>query len=189
MDELTELKSKIKGALMYPAVIVLAMVGIGILMLVMVVPKLAETFKELNIELPLTTKIVMGLAAFLTEKWFLAILIMVAFCFFLWLISKTKQGRAIIDAVTLKIPVISPLIKKTNSASTVRTLSSLITAGVPIVRSLNIVAGVLGNIYYKTAILQAAEKVKKGGKLSEALESYTDIYPQIVIQIDRKSVV
>jgi len=131
----------------------------------------------------LTTKIVMGLAAFLTEKWFLAILIMVAFCFFLWLISKTKQGKAIIDAVTLKIPVISPLIKKTNSASTVRTLSSLITAGVPIVRSLNIVAGVLGNIYYKTAILQAAEKVKKGGKLSEALESYTDIYPQIVIQM------
>ena len=178
-----ELKSKIKGALMYPAVIVLAMVGIGILMLVMVVPKLAETFEELNIELPFTTKIVIGLGTFLTEKWFLAILIIAAFFFFFWLFLKTKQGKKTIDALTLKIPIVSPLIKKTNSAYTVRTLSSLITAGVPIIRSLNIVAGTLGNIYYKTALLQAVEKVKKGEKLSEALEPYKKIYPLIVIQM------
>lgn len=183
MERENELKSKIKGALMYPAVVVLAMIGIGILMLVMVVPKLAETFEELNIELPFATKMVIGLATFLTEEWFLAILALSVFLFFFWLALKTKQGKKIIDAITLKIPIISPLIKKTNSAHTLRTLSSLTAAGVPIIRSLNIVAGTLGNIYYKTALLQAAEKVKKGGKLSEAIAPYKEIYPLIVIQM------
>ena len=178
-----ELKSKIKGALMYPAVIVSAMIGIGILMLVMVVPKLAETFEELNIELPFTTKMVIGVGTFLAEKWFLALLIMAVFFFFFRLALKTKRGKEIIDAITLKIPIISPLIKKTNSAHTVRTLSSLIAAGVPIVSSLNIVAGILGNIHYKTALLQVAEKVKKGEKLSDAMAPYKEIYPLIVMQM------
>ena len=178
-----ELKSKIKGALMYPAVIVSAMIGIGILMLVMVVPKLAETFEELNIELPFTTRMVIGLGNFLAEKWFLVLLIMAVFFFFFRLALKTKRGKEIIDAITLKIPIISPLIKKTNSAHTIRTLSSLIAAGVPIVSSLNIVAGILGNIHYKTALLQVAEKVKKGEKLSDAMAPYKEIYPLIVMQM------
>jgi len=183
MERENELKSKIKGALMYPAVVVSAMIGIGILMLVMVVPKLAETFEELNIELPFTTRMVIGLGNFLAEKWFLVLLIMVVFFFFFRLALKTKRGKEIIDAMTLKIPIISPLIKKTNSAHTVRTLSSLIAAGVPIVSSLNIVAGILGNIHYKTALLQAAEKVKKGEKLSDAMAPYKEIYPLIVMQM------
>jgi len=183
MERESELRSKIKGALVYPAVIVSAMVGIGILMLIMVVPKIAETFEELEIELPFTTQLVIGLGTFLAEKWFLAISIIAVFLFFLWLSLKTGKGKRVIDSVILKIPVVSPLIKKTNSAYTVRTLSSLITAGVPIVRSLNIVAGILGNSYYKKAILEASEKVKKGEKLSEALEPYKDIYPLIVVQM------
>ena len=90
-----------------------------------------------------------------------------------------------VDAIFLKVPIISPLIKKINSASTIRTLSSLIAAGVPIVRSLEIVSGVLGNIYYRKAISEAAQKVKKGKKLSDALEGYQEIYPVIVIQMIR----
>ncbi|MCX6759192.1 MAG: type II secretion system F family protein [Candidatus Nealsonbacteria bacterium] len=183
IEKENELKSKIKGALMYPAVIVSAMIGIGILMLVMVVPKLAETFEELNIELPFTTRMVIGLGNFLAEKWFLVLLIMAVFLFFFRLALKTRRGKEMIDAITLKIPIISPLIKKTNSAHTVRTLSSLISAGVPIVSSLNIVAGILGNIHYKTALLQVAEKVKKGEKLSDAMAPYKEIYPLIVMQM------
>lgn len=183
MEKENELKSKIKGALVYPAVILLAMVGIGILMLVMVVPKLADTFEELNVELPLTTKIVIGLGTFLAEQWFLALLIVLSLFILLWLIAKTKQGKKTIDAITLKLPIIAPLVRKTNSAYTVRTLSSLTAAGVPIVRSLKVVAGVLGNIYYKSAILEAVEKVKKGEKLSDALEPYQALFPLLVIQM------
>ncbi|MDD2696566.1 MAG: type II secretion system F family protein [Candidatus Pacebacteria bacterium] len=178
-----ELKEKIKAAMMYPAVIILAMVGIGILMLVMVVPKLAETFAELEIELPLTTKIVIGLGTFLAEKWLLSILILLVLVVSFWFVSKTKRGKKIIDTITLRIPIVSPLIKKTNSAYTVRTLSSLTAAGVPIVKSLSVVAGVLGNFYYKKAILEAAEKVRKGEKLSEAMKPYQDIFPLIVMQM------
>lgn len=183
MERGHELKSKIQGALMYPAVIVIAMIGIGILMLIMVVPKLAETFKELEIELPVTTKIVIGLGTFLAEKWFLVILIIIGFSFFFWMVLKTQTGKKIIDTLLLKIPVISSLIKKTNSAYTVRTLSSLIASGVPIVKSLEIVSGTLGNVHYKNAVLAAAQIVRKGGKLSEALSAYSDIYPPIVFQM------
>ncbi len=183
MEREHELRSKVKGAIMYPTVIILAMIGIGILMLIMVVPKLAETFKELEIELPATTKLVIGLGTFFAEKWFLAILIIIGFLFFCWMIIRIQVGKKIIDYLFLRIPIISSLLKKTNSAYTIRTLSSLIAAGVPIVRSLEIVSGTLGNIYYKTAVLDAAEKVKKGGKLSEALAPYQDIYPPIVFQM------
>ena len=183
MEREHELKSKITGALMYPAVIILAMIGIGILMLVMVVPKLAETFKELEIELPVTTRLVIGLGTFLAEKWYFCILIIVLFAFFFWIAIRQEKTKKIIDILTLKIPIISPLIKKTNSASFARTLSSLTASGVPLVRSLEIVSGTLGNIYFKRAITEAAEKVRKGEKLSEALKIYEDLYPPIVFQM------
>jgi len=183
MERENTLKSKITGAMIYPAVIIAAMLGIGILMLVMVVPQLAATFKELEIELPVTTKFVMGLATFLVEKWYLVILILVFFIFFFLQAKRTKRGKATIDALLLKLPIISPIIRKTNAAQTVRTLSSLIASGVPIVRALEIVSGTLGNVYFKKAISEAAERVRKGEKLSEALKPYQDIYSLTVIQM------
>ena len=183
MEKENELKSKIMGAMLYPAVIICAMIGIGILMLVMVVPQLAATFKELEIELPVTTKFVMGLGTFLVEKWYLVILILVFFIFFFLQTMRTKRGKAVIDALLLKLPIVSPIIRKTNAARTVRTLGSLIASGVPIVRGLEIVSGTLGNIYFKKAISEAAERVRKGEKLSEALKPYQDIYSLTVIQM------
>ena len=183
MERENDLKSKIKGAMIYPAVIIAAMIGIGILMLIMVVPNLAKTFKELNVELPITTKIVIGLATFLVEKWYLVIIILFFLIFLFWQAIKTKSGKKLIDALTLKIPIIAPIIRKTNSAYTVRTLSSLIAAGVPIVRSLEITSGTLGNIYYKSAMAEAMERMRKGEKLSEALKPYEAIYSPMVIQM------
>ena len=183
MEREHDLKSKVKGAMIYPSVIILVMIAVGILMLVMVVPKLAETFTELGIELPITTRIVIGFSTFLSQKWYLVIPSLFGLIFLFFQIMKTKVGKRIIDNFSLKFPIISPIVKKTNSASTVRTLSSLISAGVPIVRSLEITSGTLGNIYYKIAMAEATEKVRKGGKLSDALKPYEDIYSPIVIQM------
>lgn len=183
MEKENELKSKIKGAMIYPLVIILTMIGIGILMLIMVVPKLAETFKELNIELPFTTKIVIALGKFLAQKWYLVILTILALFFGLKIILKTKRGKQVVDFLFLKIPIISPIVRKTNSAYTVRTLSSLVAAGVPIVQSLEIVSRVLGNCYFREAIAKAAERVRKGSKLSESLRPYEELYPSVVIQM------
>ena len=88
-----------------------------------------------------------------------------------------------IDSLFLRIPIISPIIKKANSASTIRTLSSLFASGVPIVRSLEIVSAALGNVYFREAMAESAERVRKGSKLSEALRPYQDIYPSIIIQM------
>ena len=183
MEREHELKSKIKGAMLYPAVIICAMLGIGIVMLIMVVPKLAETFKELNIELPLTTRLIISLGTFLAEKWYLAVAIIVVILLLLRTILKTKIGKRIIDKTVLKIPIISSITRKTNSAYTARTLSSLFSSGVPIVRALEVVSGSLGNFYFKRAMADAAEKVRKGSKLSEALKFHENIYPTIVIQM------
>ena len=183
MEKQHELSSRIQGAMIYPAVIICAMIGIGILMLIMVVPQPSATFKELNIELPLTTKIVIGLADFLVKKWYLFILILISIAFLFWQAMKTKIGKRILDNLILEIPIISPIVRKSNAAYTARTLSSLISAGVPIVRALEITAGTLGNIQYKTALQEAGEQVRKGGKLSEALKPYENIYSIMVIQM------
>jgi len=183
MEREHELKSKVMGAMIYPAVIICAMIGIGILMLVTTVPQLAETFEELNIELPLTTQIVIGLAKFLTTKWYLVVLIIIILIFLFLQGLRTKRGKKLMDTLTLKIPIVSPIVKKTNSAHTARTISSLISAGVPIVKALEITSGTLGNVFYKNAISQAVQKVRKGGKLSEALNLYQDIYSPIIIQM------
>ncbi len=183
MEKEHEIKSKIKGAMIYPAVIIFAMACIGILMLIVVVPKLARVFAELEIELPITTKLVIGAGVFLSKFWFLLPLGILIFLFLLRVILKTKAGKLVFDTLVLKIPIIAPIIKKTNSAHTVRTLSSLIAAGVPIVRSLEIVSGTLSNVHYKKAISEAVEEVKKGAKLAGVLKRYENIYPTLVIQM------
>jgi len=183
MEREEALKSKIKEAMLYPAVIIIAMIGIGVMMLIVVVPKLAQAFAELELELPLTTKIVVGLGTFLAEKWYLAILLLIIFIFFSQAALKIKKGKKILDGLFLGMPIISPIVKKTNAAYTVRTLSSLITAGVPLVRSLEIVVETLGNFYFKEAISQSIDKVKKGEKLSQALRPYGNLYPLTVIQM------
>lgn len=183
MEREHELKSKIAGAMVYPAVIISAMTGIGILMMIMVVPQLADTFEELGIELPPTTKLIIFIGVFLADFWYLIPLIIFAFLFSFRLVLKTKIGKRAFDKLTLKIPIVSSIVKKNNSASTVRTLSSLITSGVPIVRSLEITSGTLGNVYFKEAISEAAKKVKKGEKLSEVLAPYQNIYSPLVVQM------
>lgn len=183
MERENDLKSKVQGALIYPTVIICAMVGIGILMLVMVVPKLAETFEDLDIELPLTTRIVISIGNFMAEKWYFGLLIIIVFLLLSRAFIKTKMGKKIMDGLSLKAPIIAPLLQKTNSAYTVRTMGSLINSGVPIVRALEITSGVLGNTSFRQAMVDAAEKVRKGQKLSEALKDYENLYPPVVIQM------
>ena len=183
MEREYELKSRIKGAMIYPAVIISAMIGIGILMLIVVIPKLAQTFQELAIELPPTTRFVIFLGNFLAKRWYLILILVLILVIFLRIILKTKTGKRTVDFLTLKMPIISPLIQKTNSAYFVRTLSSLITSGVPIVRSLEIVSGAVENVYFQETLKEASEKVRKGTKLSEALFPYQKLYSPTVIQM------
>ncbi len=183
MEKEHEIKAKIRGAMIYPAVILFTMIVIGILMLAIVVPRLSKLFIELEMDLPITTQLVIIVGNFLASFWYLVPVILLAIIvFFRWLL-KTKKGKEVFDALVLRIPIISPIIKKTYSAITVRTLSSLISAGVPITRSLEIVSGSLNNVYYKRAIIDASNRVKKGEKLAEVLADHKDVYPTLVTQM------
>ncbi len=183
MEREHELQSRIKGAMMYPAVIFCAMVGIGALMMVMVVPKLAETFKDMNIELPATTKIVMSLADFMTTKWYILIAAVIGIVALFRILISTKIGKRILDTVSLRMPLISPIVKKINTAYTARILGSLFNSGVPIVRALEITADTLTNSYFRDALLVAAGEVSKGSRLGDALKPYENLYSPMVIQM------
>jgi len=183
MEKSHELKSKIKGAMIYPAVIISAMVAIGILMLAFIVPQLAKTFSDLQIQLPVTTRAVIKVGEFSSKFWYLIPLIVMGAVFLLRFLAKTRLGKRFLDKIFLKMPLISPIVVKTNSAYTVRNLSSLVSVGVPIVKSLELVSGSLSNIYYREAIKGVAEDIKKGAKMGEAFKKCQNIYPALVIQM------
>lgn len=183
MEREKELVSKVKGAMTYPLVILVLMVLIGIAMMIIVVPKLMGVFKEMNVELPATTRFIMGMGGFLSKYWY-GLPIVLALGYFLKReFSKSKSLKKALDGFILRAPIISGIIKKINTATTARTLSSLIDAGVPIVKSLEIVAETMGNYYYNEAILKSAREVQKGKKLSDSLTPYQNIYPSIMIQM------
>lgn len=183
MEREHKLKSEIIGALIYPAVIIIAMLGIGLAMLVMVVPSIAETFEELGIDLPATTRFVIGLGNTLTNQWYLFIVGGILSAVIFAYILRTKQGKTVVSFLSLHFPMVSSLIRKVNSAYTLRSLSSLIAAGVSLPQALEIASGTATNVYFKEALNESAEKVIKGENLSQSLSAYENIYPTLVIQM------
>jgi type IV pilus assembly protein PilC len=183
MEKNNELRTKIKGAMLYPGIILTAMTGIGILMLIVVIPKLKETFDELGVELPLTTRLVVGFGDFLANQWYFALAIFAILAFLIVSYFKSKKGKRFLNFVFLKVPIIGPIVQKTNAAYTARTLGSLLESGVPIVRSLEIVSGTLTNVYYKEAMANSIDKVRKGNRFSEVLKDYKNLYPVMMLQM------
>lgn len=186
MERNYNLRSKVKGALIYPAVVISAMIGIGILMLIVVVPSLAEVFEELNIELPFTTRLVINLGTFLSQYWFFFPFLLVFLALFIFRRPKKKKN-GFLDKLFLKIPIISKIIKELNTAYTARTLGVLIASGVSVVSSLKITSEVVTNFNFKEIILKVAKDVEKGEKISDSFERYNkkEIYPPVFIQMLR----
>ncbi len=178
-----ELKSKVRGALIYPAVIVFAMGIVGVAMLVLVVPQLAQTFESMNTELPITTRFFIGLGAFLGNNWLLMIFLIVVLIFILKKAVKTEGGKRALDYLLLRTPLFSSVVKKTNTASVSRTLNSLLSSGVSLVRGLDIVSDSVSNIYFRDALKEAAEEIKEGERLSSALYPYTDLFSSLMVQM------
>jgi len=178
-----DLRSKIQGALIYPAVIVVAMFGIGILMLITVVPNLAATFEELQVPLPATTRVIIAFADFLTSFWYVAILLALGGVAVGYQALHTKTGKNLVDTLILRTPIAGPIVKKVNTAFFARTMSSLIGAGIPMVRALEVTATVLGNTHFRKVLQKGAEEMRKGIKLSEILAQHTNLYPIVVVQM------
>jgi len=183
MEKEHNLKSKMQSAMVYPLMVVCMGFGIGIFMMIFAVPKIKASFVEMGVQLPLTTKIILGFAGLLTKYWIIAIFVFIGLGIGVFLFTRSGKGGKIKSALWLKIPMISKLTRQTNSASTLRTLSSLLQSGVPIVKSLDIASGSLSNFYFRNALKDASQRVEKGEKLSVALKSYQNIFSPMVVQM------
>jgi type IV pilus assembly protein PilC len=177
MEKNYVLMKKVKGALLYPAIIICLMTTIGFFMLIYVVPTLTSTFKELNVELPFTTKIIIGLSDFLVAHYLVVIIGLIGLIVLFIKSSKTRAGSRFLDGLVLKIPLIGDLVKEVNAARTARTLSSLLSSGVSVVDSLRITADVLQNSYYKTVLSDAESKIQLGSPISTVFIEADKIYP------------
>ncbi len=180
MDKSYALEKKVKGALIYPAIVVSAMFIVGILMLIFVVPTLTSTFKELKVELPASTKIIVAVSDFLAGNTILALLMITAGIFGMIFAAKTKNGRRFIDSAILRLPIIGELVKKTNSSRTTRTLSSLLGSGVGIIEAISITEEVVQNHHYKEILENAKKRVEKGEPLSKFFIEADKFYPILV---------
>ena len=180
LEKAHTLRKKVKGAMIYPAIIITVMIAVGVLMLVYVVPGLTSTFKELNVELPISTKIIIFTSDFLVNNILISIISLFALAGGVYAAAKTKKGKRSIDFFTLHLPIIGRLVKETNTARTAQTLSSLLVAGVDIVVSLSITADVLSNTYYKDVLKKAEENIKKGEPLSKIFTESEKVFPSLI---------
>jgi len=177
-----DFRTKVKGAMAYPTVILIAMVFIGALMMILVVPKITAMFEELGTDLPISTQIIMGISSFLKDNLLLGGGILIMIIFLLFKFFKTKKGKYVISWIFLNFPFFKKLTRKINSAKFARSLSSLIESGVPIVEALVISSKTVNNVFYSESLMQISTEIKKGTNLKESLEKY-DIYPILVSQM------
>ncbi len=174
------LKKKIKGALIYPSVVISALVIIAILMFIFVVPTLAATFTELNVELPTSTKVVMWISDVLSNHLLVGLMSVAAFGVGVMGILRTQRGHRVFEKALFYLPVVGELVRQSNAAKTTRTLSSLLSSGVDMVEAIMITKDVLQNSYYKEVMGIAAERVQKGIPLSSVFVEREEIYPLLV---------
>jgi type IV pilus assembly protein PilC len=183
MERAVALTKKVKGAMMYPAVILLAMVIIGILMLTFVVPTLSRTFTQLGVEIPTVTKIILATSDFLAANFILTSAGLVAVVAAIFFGLRTKIGVKFSDHAVTYIPIVGPIIREVITARTARTMSSLLKAGVDVVLALSITREVVGNARY-APVLQAAEGgVTQGKPLSEMLSKNAKLYPPLFLEM------
>ena len=180
MERASNLKKKIKGAMIYPSIVVVVMVVIGILMMIYVMPQITGVFKGMDKELPVTTQFLIGASDFLVEYTLIAIGGMIAAVAGVIYFLRTKWGRIASSWSIVRLPVIGNIAKEVNAARTARTLSSLLNSGVDMVQSIEITEEVLQNVFYKTVLKEAAERVQKGTALSETFIENEKLYPVLV---------
>ena len=182
LEKEREFKGKVQGALIYPAIISVAMLLVAAIILIFVVPKLAEVYVDLEITLPLPTRILMALSSFTVKFWWLIIIGIVGGSSLLRRYRKTESGALVIDRLLMQVPVFGKLNRDTSLTEFTRSLGALVDAGVPILESLKISGATASNAIHRKAVANVIIKVEKGASLSKALES-EEVFPPIIPQM------
>lgn len=177
------LTSKVRGALIYPAFVLVVVFAVVLLMFYKIIPSFAAIFAANEAPLPLSTKIVIGMSDFV-KKWGLltaipiAGLIIAGFRYY-----RTQSGKSMFDKILLRLPVLGNLFKTVYLTRFAENLSTLFAGGLPIAQALDVVADIIGNDSYKKIILETRDNVRKGERISAALSKRPDLFPPVFVQM------
>ncbi|MBI2551887.1 type II secretion system F family protein [Candidatus Uhrbacteria bacterium] len=175
-----DLRSRVKSALTYPAFVLVAMAGIGTVIMVFVIPKLIPLFEGFNAQLPLPTRLLIALSHFISNS---AIILAISAALSLWLLIYLARGplKRQFDRLLTRLPILGGLIKKVNLARFARTFSTMLSTDILVVDALKITADVLGNDQYRLATIAAAEKIGQGVAVAAAFKETKNLFPPTMI--------
>ncbi|MBU0597666.1 type II secretion system F family protein [Patescibacteria group bacterium] len=170
-----DLKAKARGAMIYPIFIVSALIVVGVAMMMFVLPQITSIFEEGGAELPVTTRMFMAMSDFLLGYWWLLLIIIIGAVIGFRMFSKTSVGRKQIDLLKVRLPIIGPIFSRTYLSRFSRSLSTLITSGVPLTKSLEIVADLVGNTLYHDLTTQTIKEVEAGNSITVVFAKSRDV--------------
>lgn len=179
-----EILSKVRGAMVYPAIVLAVMGAVVGFMLVKVLPQVKVLYEGFgNVQLPFITRMLLGLSDFVVTKWFIVVAILVVgiFLFRRWI--RTLGGRAVFDKAKMKMPPFGPLFMKLYMARFARTGTTLVASGVPLIQMLEITASSINNVHVEASLKSAIEKVKGGRALSDSIDgdpNFLDLVPDMI---------
>jgi type IV pilus assembly protein PilC len=182
LEKADQLQRKIKSAMTYPMVVCFVALGATLFMLMFIIPTFARMFSDFGGELPMPTKIVMGLSDFLRDYWYVLFGATIGVVIFFQRFYKTNVGKTKIDGLLLKIPVLGMVLRKGAVARFTRTLGTLISSGVPILNGLEITAKTSGNKVIEDAIFETKESISQGNTISDPLKK-SGVFPPMVTQM------
>jgi type IV pilus assembly protein PilC len=184
LEKIESIRRKIKGAMIYPAIVISVAIIVLSIVLIFVVPTFAEMFKDMGTTLPALTQVVVDISTFLKNN-IIYILIAIALVVFLTFFTyrRSEKARRLYDAFLLKLWLVGTLLLKTVIARFCRTLATLTSGGIPILDGLEITAKASGNKIVEEAILEARKEISEGKTLAEPLAARADIFPPMVVQM------
>ena len=178
-----EFRAKVKGALIYPVIVIIGMVIVAAIMMIFVVPKLTGLYSEFQADLPLPTKILIAVSTFMAKFWWLMLFFIIGVGYWFLYYKRTDVGRRRYDEWKLKVPIYGPLQKQIILTEMTRTLGLLVGAGIAILEAMKIISGVVGNTLYAEAIQRCSDKVEKGFSLAYSFSEETEVFPQMLFQM------
>jgi type IV pilus assembly protein PilC len=177
------IKKKVKKALFYPAAVLVVAVIVSLILLIFVIPQFESLFKGFGADLPAFTQMVVNLSKFVQKNGLYMAVVAggLGYAFF-YFKKRSRKMREFLDRISLKLPIIGPILKKAAIARYARTLSTMFAAGVPLVEALESVAGACGNIVYEDGVMKMRDEVATGQRLQRAMEN-TSLFPNMVVQM------
>ncbi len=182
MDKTYDLVAKVRGALIYPAVITVALIGVAVFVLIFILPKLKSIFADSGVEMPAITKVIMGLGDLMTAYWYYLLAGLAALIAGLVAFHRTPSGKLFFDKLLLKLPIFGNLYTKSYMANFARTFASLSASGIPILKIFKVVKDVIPNVLYHREIEKISKEVENGKALSAVLKE-SKLFPSMIHQL------